>query len=75
MPGAFQGGRKQIPARPGTGGQFSPSAAVNDLGVGDDTIKRTQAELELAAKRKKVLGGSASPMGSAAVMSLTGNQY
>jgi hypothetical protein len=75
MPGAFQGGRKQIPSRPGKGGDFAPSSAMQDLGLTDDTIRRTQAELDLAAKRKKILGGSASPMGSAAVMSLTGNQY
>jgi hypothetical protein len=52
------------------------SAAVQDLGLHSDTLQKTQDEIDEAKRRKKALGASkAMPMGSAAVMSLTGNQY
>lgn len=53
----------------------SMSAAVQDLGLGADTAAKTQAELEEMKRRKKAMGANATPLGSAAVMSLTGNQY
>lgn len=51
------------------------SSAVQDLGLGADTINKTQQELEEIKRKKKLFGESATPLGSAAVMSLTGNQY
>ncbi len=74
---AIRTGGNKIPTRPGRGGDFAPeqSSAVQDLGLSNDTIQRTQAELDLMAKRKKILGQSAAPVGSAAVAALTGTGY
>lgn len=52
------------------------SAAVKDLGLNTDTLQKTQDELDAQKRRQKVMGANkALPLGSAAVMSLTGNQY
>lgn len=52
------------------------SAAVQDLGLGGDTQQKTQDELDAQKRRKKAVGpNKAMPLGMAAVMSLTGNQY
>ncbi len=81
---AIRTGGNKIPSRPGRGGDFSPikpynpppaGAAAQDLGLNNDTIQRTQAELDLMQKRKKILGQSAAPVGSAAVAALTGTGY
>jgi hypothetical protein len=62
--------------------QLSPtpmlSSAVQDLGLGNNTMQKTATELAEAKRRKRLFGdtsNASAPLGSAAVMSLTGNQY
>lgn len=51
------------------------SLAVTDLGA--QTLRQRDEELDAMKKKKQAMGAKAQaiPMGSAAVMSLTGNQY
>lgn len=54
------------------------SAAVQDLGPNQsDTLSKLQREQEAMKRRKQSMGEKAlaTPLGSASVMSLTGNQY
>lgn len=76
MPGAFQGGKKQIPSRPGRGGDFSPASAVEDLGLdrSDDTMLKNKSELDEIKRRKKFMSSQA-PLGSASAAALMGTPY
>lgn len=50
------------------------SSAVQDLGIGNDTKMKTQAELEEMKRRKKLMGSQA-PLGSASAAALMGTPY
>lgn len=52
----------------------SLSSAAQDLGIGQSTVNKTQAELEEMKRRKKLMASQA-PLGSAAASALMGTGY